>query len=554
MLKKRYRRILWFFAIILLNMIWWEIILPKIGLRRLARRGRAERFRRVARNFRELAVQMGGVMIKVGQFLSSRLDVLPREITDELSGLQDEVQPETFTNIKTVAEAEFKASLEDKFCYFEETPMAAASIGQVHRAHLCPEPGQTEPPPVVVKIQRPNIQEIVEIDLKAIRVVGGWLKLYRPISKRADVPALIEEFSRVLHEEIDYVNEGKNAEKFAENFSGDSNVQVPSVYWAFTTRRVLTLQDVQTIKVTDYAAIELAGIDRAEVAERLLGTYLKQIFEDRFFHADPHPGNLFVLPAGDKVEGERRAWKLVFVDFGMTGQVSDNLFEGLRELLIALGTRDAARVIKAYQEMDVLLHGTDLDLLQKATSRVFRVFWGKSTPQMMEMHKEEAQKFLDEFGDLLYEMPFQIPENLILLGRCLGILSGMCSGLDPNFNIWTSISPYAAKLIEGEKGTGWQTWLKEAGVIITSILGLPRRAESVLDIIEQGELEIRTPSLTHQITRLDQTLRKLTGAIIFAAFLLVSGQLFLGGQIIISAAMAVIALFIAFWILFPPSH
>jgi predicted unusual protein kinase regulating ubiquinone biosynthesis (AarF/ABC1/UbiB family) len=535
---------------ILLNMIWWEIILPKIGLRRLARKGRPERFRKVARNFRLLAVQMGGVMIKVGQFLSSRLDVLPREITDELAGLQDEVQPETLANIKAVAEAELNARLEDKFCYFEETPMAAASIGQVHRARLCPVPGQTDLPPVVVKIQRPHIQEIVDVDMKAIRVVGGWLKFYRPISKRANVPGLIEEFDRVLHEEIDYLNEGKNAEKFAVNFADSPDVQVPSVYWEFTTRRVLTLQDVQTIKITDYAAIEAAGIDRVEVAERLSATYLKQIFEDRFFHADPHPGNLFVLPTGEKGEVEKRPWRLVFIDFGMTGQVSDNLFEGLREMLIALGTRDAARVIKAYQEMDVLLPGTDLDLMQKATARVFRVFWGKSTPQMMEMHKEEAQKFLDEFGDLLYEMPFQIPENLILLGRCLGILSGMCSGLNPEFNVWTSISPYATKLIEGEKGTGWRTWLKEAGVIFTALLAIPRKAESVLDIIEQGELEVRIPSITHQITRLERTIRKLVGAIIFAAFLLVSGQLFLAGQMVIAEGMAVIALFIGLWIMF----
>ncbi len=177
MLRRRYRRILWFFTMILLNMIWWEIILPKIGLRGLARRGRAERFRRIARNFRELAVQMGGVLIKVGQFMSSRLDVLPREITEELAGLQDEVQPESLANIKAVAEAELNARLEDKFCYFEETPMAAASIGQVHRARLCPEPGQAEPPAVVVKIQRPHIQEIVDIDMKAIRVVGGWLNI-----------------------------------------------------------------------------------------------------------------------------------------------------------------------------------------------------------------------------------------------------------------------------------------------------------------------------------------------------------------------------------------
>jgi predicted unusual protein kinase regulating ubiquinone biosynthesis (AarF/ABC1/UbiB family) len=531
-------------------MIWWEIILPKIGLRSLARKGRPERFRKVARNFRELAVQMGGVMIKVGQFLSSRLDVLPREITEELAGLQDEVQPETLANIKAVAEAELNARLEDKFCYFEETPMAAASIGQVHRARLCPVPGQTEPPPVVVKIQRPHIEEIVDIDMKAIRVVGGWLKYYRPISKRANVPGLIEEFDRVLHEEIDYLNEGKNAEKFAANFAGNPGVQVPSVYWNFSTRRVLTLQDVQTIKITDYAAIEAAGIDRVEVAERLAATYLKQIFEDHFFHADPHPGNLFVLPTGEMSEGEKRSWRLVFIDFGMTGRVSDNLYEGLRELLIALGTRDAARVIKAYQDMDVLLPGTDLDLMQKATARVFRVFWGKSTPQMMEMHKEEAQKFLDEFGDLLYEMPFQVPENLILLGRCLGILSGMCSGLNPDFNVWSSISPYATKLIEGEKGSGWKVWLKEAGVIFTALLAIPRRAESVLDIIEQGELEVRIPSITHQINRLEKTLSKLIGAIIFAAFLLVSGQLFLAGQVNIAGGMAVIALIIGLWILF----
>ena len=169
---------------------------------------------------------------------------------------------------------------------------------------------------------------------------------------------------------------------------------------------------------------------------------------------------------------------------------------------------------------------------------------------MMEMHKEEAQKFLDEFGDLLYEMPFQVPENLILLGRCLGILSGMCSGLNPEFNVWSSISPYATQLIQGEKGTGWRTWLKEAGVIFTALLTIPRKAESVLDIIEQGELEVRIPSITHQITRLERTLSKLIGAIVFAAFLLVSGQLFLAGQMIVAGIMAAIALIIGLWIMF----
>ena len=488
-------------------------------------------------------------MIKVGQFLSARLDVLPREFTDELAGLQDEVQPEKFSDIRLVLEDELKTKIGEKFEYFDETPIAAASIGQVHCARLRVEPGSALQPLVVVKIQRPNIAQIVETDVKALRVVGNWLMLYRPISRSANVPALIEEFTRTLYEEMDYINEGKNAEKFAENFKDQDNVKVPKVFWDYTTRRVLTLEDVQNIKITDYDAIDRAGINRAEVAERLFNTYLKQIFEDRFFHADPHPGNLFIFPAVQTEGTENSDWKLVFVDFGMAGQVTDNLFEGLRELIIGVGTRDSSRIIQAYQMMDVLLPGANVEIIERATERMFERFWGKTTREMMKLRREEAQKFINEFGDLIYEMPFQVPEDMILLGRTLGILSGMCTGLNPDFNLWTSIAPFATKLIGGEEGESWQFWLKEVGNIVTTLVGLPKQTQTVLDRIEHGELVVQTPGLNREVIKLERIMRWMVAAIFFATFFLTSTQLYLHGDHQLAGGLLVAAFIVLLFVL-----
>lgn len=548
MYRKRYFRILWFFGWTILGLIGWELILPHLGLRRLSNSTRARRMKNVAIRFRKLAVKMGGVMIKVGQFLSSRLDVLPREITDELSGLQDEVAPEPFEPIQAIIEAEFGMPLDQKFSKFERVPLASASIGQVYCAQLCDtQPDGAPCPTVVVKVQRPHIEEIVNVDLSALQIVGRWVENYRLISKRANVPKLMDEFSRSLYEEIDYLHEGKNAEKFAENFKEDAKVRVPHVIWSHTTKRVLTLEDVGGIKITDYAAIEAAGIDRAEVAKRLLDTYLKQIFEDGFFHADPHPGNLFV-EVGEK--GDAAAgWKLVFVDFGMTGTLPDNTFKGLREVLIAVGTRDAHRLVQAYQLLDLLLPGAETELLERASQRVFESLWGKSTAQMKEMHQEDAREFVDEFGDLLYEMPFQIPENFISLGRCVSILSGMCTGLDPKFNVWTSLAPYAGSLVESDGGSKWQTLLDELGKMLQLILALPGKTDSLISRMEQGRLEVRTPSLTREVQRLERSQRKTAGAVVFGAFLLSAVQVYLAGQVVLAAGLAGAALLALLWTL-----
>ncbi len=515
-LRMRYYRIVLFFARVLLGIVFWDIFLPRIGLGFLARSNRSQRYRQIATRFRALAIRLGGVMIKVGQFLSARLDVLPPEITDELAGLQDEVPPVDFESIRLQTELEIGSAIEEVFLSFEKTPVAAASLGQAHRARLLPNDAEALGfEHVVVKILRPNIEQIVEVDMSAIRVVGGWLKRYRPVSDRADVPAIINEFSTILHEELDYQSEGKNAEAFATSFQGDGSVHVPRVVWIRTTRRVLTLEDVTAIKITDYDAIAAAGVDRAEVAKRLLGTYLKQIFEDGFFHADPHPGNLFVQPLPEKNEDGSKKFQLTFIDFGMVGRMPDKLVEGLREAVISVGLQDASRLIKAYQTLGVLLPSANTKLLEEASAQLFDRFWGMNMKELRSISHREMMKFGLQFRELMFSMPFQLPENLLLLGRTIGILSGMCTGLDPEFNLWQQIAPYARKLTEGEGGSAFDVFLDEAGEFFKTLIAIPGKTERVLGRIERGELNVQMPLMNIQISYLERSINRLTGGIFF---------------------------------------
>jgi len=519
-LRARYWRIMAFFARAALGFIYWEIILTRIGFRRFSRRTRSNRYRRVASQFRNLAIRMGGVMIKVGQFLSARLDVLPPEIIQELSGLQDEVPPEKFEDIRREAEKELGGELGKKFDLFEETPLAAASLGQVHRARLCVEDAKGEFCDVVVKIQRPHIAQLIEVDLSALRQVGRWLEKYPPIAKRVDVSALVGEFATTIREEVDYIAEGKNAGIFAENFKDAPRVHVPRVVWSHTTPRVLTLEDVFAIKITDYDAITAAGIDRAEVANELLDTYLKQIFIDGFFHADPHPGNLFVTPSQDIPEEGKSAWQLTFVDFGMVGRVPENLRLGLKEMLVSVGTRDAARLVRAYQTLDILLPGADLKLIERAESQLFELFWGKSMSELRGISHAEMFRFADQFQELMYDLPFQLPQNLLMLGRTVAILSGMCTGLDQNFNLWTRLAPYAGKLISAETGSNWRIWLDELGNVIKELIALPSLSGRVLSQLERGELTVQVPTVNRQVRSLEKAVNRLTGSVIFTAFMI----------------------------------
>jgi len=549
-LRARYRYIMGFFARAIASFVFWELVLPRIGLRVLTRRTRSPRYRQIAGEFRAMAVRMGGVMIKVGQFLSARLDILPAEITEELSGLQDEVPAEEFEAIRKLAEADLGAPLEEKFESFEPKPLAAASLGQVHRARLradAPEAEQFRD--VVVKIQRPFIDQLIDVDFSALRRVGGWLMRYKPIRRRVDLRALIAELETTVHREIDYLSEGKNAETFRTNFAGRKRIHVPRVVWSQTTQRVLTLENVYAIKITDYDAITAAGIDRAEVAEVLSDTYLKQIFEDGFFHADPHPGNLFVTPI-PATDSKKATWQLTFVDFGMVGVVPEDLRDGLRDLLIGIGTRNPTRVVAAYQTLGVLLPNADLKLLEQAESQFFDRFWGMSMDELRKVRHAEMGQFAMQFRELMYEMPFQLPHNLFLLGRTVGILSGMCTGLDPNFNPWNQLAPYAQKLIAGEGISNWEVWLDEIGDLVKELIGLPAQTARVLSRVERGELNVNVPQVNRQIFHLESAVNRLTGSVVFAAFLFGGVLLYRSGDITLGYIFWALSGLTLFWMAF----
>jgi predicted unusual protein kinase regulating ubiquinone biosynthesis (AarF/ABC1/UbiB family) len=565
MLRARYRRILLFFARILASEIFWDLILPRIGFAKLSNRTRSERIRKIAIRFRALAIQMGGVLIKVGQFLSARVDILPSVATEVLAGLQDEVPSESYEEIRSVVEAEFGMQLLEKFEEFDPEPLAAASLGQAHLGKIritkeqadglnipYNEPGNTIDYSVVIKIQRPNIENIIATDLAAIKTAGGWIKRYPPIRKRVNIPGLLAEFSRVLYEEIDYLAEGRNAETFAINFSNDTGVRVPKVVWTHTTKRVLTLQDVRGIKITDYDDITAAGIDRAEVSGRLLDTYLKQIFEDGFFHADPHPGNLFVKPISSSVQAdhEGQPWLLTFIDFGMVGRMRPEIRDGLRELLIGVGLQDAERVIKAYQILGILLPGADISLLERAEAAMFQRFWGKGMDELSQVSMEEVHDFAYEFRDILYDMPFQLPQDLIFLGRAVGILSGMCQGLDPEINVFDHLSPFTQKIIREEAQHDWRYWVGEAGDIARKIISLPGRADKLITRMERGELNVRDPQLSENVKKLEKSMGKAVWGIIFAAFLIASIQVGNSSQDFFAWVLRIAAAIVLLWIIF----
>lgn len=521
--RARYRRILRFAAWNLWVTWWYEIFLPTIGLSRIAERTRTARMQRFARRFRVLAVELGGLMIKLGQFMSSRLDVLPPEITKELEDLQDEVPPVPFSAIRELAEHELGVPLERVFAHVDDAPLASASLGQAHRARLMTrDAADAGFENVVIKVQRPGIGEIVAVDLAALRKVGGWLSRVRLVSNRVDMPALVEEFGEVSLEEIDYLHEGQSAERFAENFADDPRIRVPDVVWERTSRRVLTLEDVTAIKITDHASLRAAGIDPSDVAHVFAEVMFDQLFQHSFFHADPHPGNLFITPTADAGEGP--PWRLTFVDFGMMGSVPANLRGSLRALIIAAASRDGKGMVAAMSEAGVLLPNADTVELERVMSHVFERFGGMGFAELRELDPKEFRSFALEFSDVILTLPFQLPEDFLLVMRAVSLTSGVCSALDPAYNLWDSVEPYAQTLLRAEGGVFAGDVAREGMEMLALAWRLPKRIDAVLTRAEDGTLPLSAPKLETAVTRLERTARRGVSALVFAG-LLVAGAL-----------------------------
>ncbi|MBE2192705.1 MAG: AarF/ABC1/UbiB kinase family protein [Anaerolinea sp.] len=558
--RGRFRRTVLFFSLLFVRVIFWEVILRRIVGGDFVSRGRSERWRKYARRFRKLAIDMGGVMIKLGQFVSTRVDVLPPEITQELAGLQDQVPIVPFEYIKSTLQREL-GSIEAHFLWVNPEPIAAASFGQVHKAQL--HNGDR----VVVKVQRPNITDIVQTDLAALRFVARLAMRYGPIRRRADVPALLDEFSRVLWEELDYRKEADNALTFASMFADDMGIYVPLVYLEHSTHYVLTLEDVTSIKINDFAALERAGISRKEVAQRLINCYLRQIFDFRFFHADPHPGNLFVYPLPDSHQdgpsgtgtingkpyfegngnGTGKKFYLIFIDFGMTGRLTPQLVAGLRETLIAVIMQDAKGLVESYSKLGILMPSADKARIEAATRAVFEKVWGLNMNEISTLPFDQVTDVALEFSDLIMSMPFQMPQDFIYLSRTVGILSGMATGLDASFDPWREIQPFASRMLseEASRQPGRALRLSgTAGVFADAALRtirdffartyrLPALADTVLDRAERGELTVQVrPSseFQDQVTRVENAINQISVGLIFSTTGIATTILYVSGE------------------------
>jgi predicted unusual protein kinase regulating ubiquinone biosynthesis (AarF/ABC1/UbiB family) len=514
-----------------------------LGGRRWANRTALDRYLRLARQFRELAVELGGVMIKLGQFIGSRVDILPREIVDELSGLQDEVPAEPFDRIRRSLETELGRSLADVFESIEAQPVAAASLGQAHRVTL--QTGEA----AIAKVQRPGIEAVVSVDLEALRMAVGWLKRVGAIRRRADLDALFDEFRRTLYEELDYLAEGRNIERFAAEFRSWPEIRVPMVHWDLTTRRVLTMTDIGAIKISDVAAFGAQGIQAPVVAQTLFRFYLQQVFVNGFFHADPHPGNLFVEPKKDRADSEL-PFTLNVVDFGMVGSISPQLKAQLRDSFIGIATRDVPRVVRSLDAAGWLLPNADRREIERAADKLFARYWGISMGDLQNLDLDEIRGFVREFRSLLYQLPFQIPSDVLFLGRALGILSGLATQLDPRFNVFAAALPFAEQMISDESGSILRTIWDQTLETGKSIVRLPVKVDRTLEMLLKGEIRFSvndTDRLIDQLRHVNRSMNRLQWTLVFAVLLLAGVALEVSGYHGVSTALFIAALLAGLW-------
>ena len=430
--------------------------------------------------FRETAIKLGVLMIKLGQFLSSRADLLPEQALAVLSSLQDEVPAEPFSHVVTVIEDELGKPIDQIFSHIETKATAAASLGQVHKAVLA-STGEE----VAVKIQRPNIDQLVRMDLNSLKFVIRVITRFVKTGNFIDLKGIYREFERTVYEEIDFVTEAANCKRFKEMFKDDETIYIPEVYEEYTTRRLLVLEWIDGIKINDYAALEAAGIDRLEVANRTVQAYFHQFFDEGFFHADPHPGNIFVKP-GTPGNGPI----IEFVDFGMVGSITSSMKKSMRALFLAFLTRDSEAIVEELSNLGFIGKGANKSALERGLSLLLEQFYGLTLGEARDMDIPEVA---DEIAKLLYGQPFQIPSQFAFTGRAISTLIGVSTGLAPDFNVIDVAVPYARKFLglnTDEIGKTIQQLLAQLLETVNTLLKMPRTIERILTKLEAGQFVI----------------------------------------------------------------
>lgn len=454
-----------------------------------------------AKRLRLAIEELGTTFIKVGQLLSTRPDLIPKEWTVELSKLQDEVPPFSFMDARKQIETELGHTLEDLFSSFEAEPLAAASIGQAHRAVLH---GGEE---VVVKIQRPDIEEIIKTDLEILHDLARLLEKHTDWATMYSLRDQVMEFEDILTNEVNYLNEGQNLDIFRRNFKNDKRVFVPEVYWGYTTKKVLTMEYVKAVKLTDSERLDKMDVDTGQVVTTLCEVVFKQIFVDGVFHGDPHPGNVMVFPDG----------RIVLMDFGIVGVIDDELKEKFGDMLIAQVTRNTEAILRSFLSLGLAPPDINRRELRQDIEKMQHKYYG------MPLSKIKLGEAMKEFLEIAFDYKIKLPTEFTLLAKAMIILEGIISRLAPQLSLMEIAEPFGKDLTRRRLTFDYlkktiSKNLQEYGEILGS---LPRQLSDLMNIMEQGQFKatLEHKDLREFLNNLNHMINRLAFSIVLASLI-----------------------------------
>ena len=472
-----------------------------VPLQRLFNRGYEQPLSR-PEHVRRALEELGPTFIKLGQIVSTRADLLPVGYQVELAKLQDAAPPLKTGVVTSIIESEFDRPVDAVFGSFDPAPLAAASIGQVHAATL------RDGTPVVVKVQRPGVVDQIEQDLRVLRNLAANASRRWPVAEEYDVVGLVHEFAHTLRAETDYIQEGRNAERFCANFAGDDSVSFPRVFWDETTNRVLTLERIDGIKVDDLAGLDAAGLDRRRVAMNGAQMVLKMVFRDRFFHADPHPGNFFIQP------DER----IGVVDFGMVGTVGSRIQDQLVWTLLAFTSEDPDRQVDALFELGVAGRHIDRAALKRDVEHLRARYYGRPVGEIA------IRPVVNDVLGVVRRHRLHLPAGYALLLKTVLMHENLVTHLDPSFEFTAVLVPYARRMmVRHFSPLGWGRSVGQAGIDLARLgIELPQQLRRLLSSLERGDTEfaIRPSGFDPILRRVERTANRLVLGILAAAFVI----------------------------------
>lgn len=474
---------------------------------------REARSRTLGERIRLFLEELGPTFVKIGQIASTRPDLLPTDIIDELVKLQDQVPAFSFEQVRDLLEHEFGEPLEQLFAEFEPSPMAAASIGQVHLARL--HSGEQ----VAVKIQRPNIRSVVETDLEILDNLARLAEHRIEWAAKYQVRDMVYELSQSLRAELDYTNEGRNAQRIAKSFEHHPHVVVPTIYWDYTSKTVLTMAYLSGVKTNELERIEELGFDRKQLAARIARMVFQQIFVDGLFHADPHPGNIIILP--DEAIG--------LIDFGMVGRLTPMMKYHFGSLVIALRSNNTEGLIKAIDGLGIIPEDVDIDALRSDLDELRDKYYD------VPLSSISLGASVNDLMNVAYEHQIRVPSDLTLLGKTLLTLEGVVSTLDPTFSIIQIAEPFGRKLFAERfhprhvADSIWQQLSDYAGLLTE----MPSKLRELFGIIKKGKLhlDISVTELDAMMRKMDRISNQLSFSIVLLAFSIIMVGLIIGSSL-----------------------